>query len=211
MKRLAPVLVAFALFVPAGSAAPEFQGTVQRISPELQSRMSSWRPGCPVHISNLRLLRVSHWGYDGVVHRGRLIVNRRQAWPVVRVMRRLYAIRFPFRRIWLVDAYGSSDDRSLAANNTSAFNCRFVAGTARWSEHAYGRAIDINPVQNPYVSSSGHVSPPRGAAYVDRSRRAKGMIHAGDAVVRAFAAIGWGWGGYWASPKDYQHFSAAGR
>ena len=115
------------------------------------------------------------------------------------------------RRIWLVDAYGSSDDRSLAANNTSAFNCRFVAGTTRWSEHAYGRAIDLNPVQNPYVSSSGHVSPPSGAAYVDRSKRAKGMIHAGDAVVRAFVAIGWGWGGYWGSPKDYQHFSATGR
>jgi D-alanyl-D-alanine carboxypeptidase len=211
MKRLALVLVAFAVFVPAGSAAPEFRGTVQRISPELQSRMSSWRPGCPVHISNLRLLRVSHWGYDGEVHRGRLIVNQWQAWPVVRVMRRLYAIRFPFRRIWLIDAYGSSDDRSLAANNTSAFNCRFVAGTTRWSEHAYGRAIDINPVQNPYVSSSGHVSPPSGAAYVDRSKRARGMIHAGDAVVRAFAAIGWGWGGYWSSPKDYQHFSATGR
>jgi hypothetical protein len=99
----------------------------------------------------------------------------------------------------------------MAANNTSAFNCRFVSGTARWSEHAYGRAIDINPVQNPYVSSSGRASPPAGAAYVDRSRRAPGMIHAGDAVVRAFAAVGWGWGGSWRGVKDYQHFSASGR
>ena len=210
MKRLALVLLAFAVFVPAGSAAPEFRGTVQRISPELQSRMSSWRPGCPVHISNLRLLRVSHWGYDGEVHRGRLIVNRWQAWPVVRVMRRLYAIRFPIRRIWLVDAYGSSDDRSLAANNTSAFNCRFVAGTTRWSQHAYGRAIDVNPFHNPYVRADV-VLPELASAYVDREHQRPGMIQPGDVVTGAFGDIGWEWGGNWDSLKDWMHFSATGR
>jgi hypothetical protein len=125
-------------------------------------------------------------------------------------MRKLFNAHFPFRRIWLIDAYGSDDRRSMAANNTSAFNCRYVAGTTRWSEHAYGRAIDINPIQNPYVSGS-YVSPAAGRAYADRSRRAPGMIHAGDVVVRAFASIGWKWGGYWRSSKDYQHFSSTGR
>ncbi len=85
-----------------------------------------------------------------------------------------------------------------------------VAGTSRWSEHAYGRAIDVNPVQNPYVAGR-HVSPPAGRRYADRARRAPGMIHAGDAVVRAFAAAGWGWGGAWRTARDYQHFSASGR
>jgi hypothetical protein len=80
-----------------------------------------------------------------------------------------------------------------------------------WSEHSYGRAIDINPVQNPYVSGDGTVSPPAGAGFTDRSRAAPGMIVADDAVVRAFAAIGWEWGGDWSSAKDYQHFSASGR
>ena len=98
----------------------------------------------------------------------------------------------------------------MAADNTSAFNCRRVAGSTSWSEHAYGRAIDINPRENPSVEN-GRVYPRNGAAYADRSRHAKGMIHAGDAVVRAFAAEGWGWGGSWNSPKDYQHFSATGR
>jgi hypothetical protein len=98
----------------------------------------------------------------------------------------------------------------VAADNTSAFNCRFVSGTTRWSEHAYGRALDVNPVENPFVSGS-YVSPPAGAAYADRSRRAPGMVHAGDATVRAFAAVGWGWGGSWPGSKDYQHFSATGR
>jgi hypothetical protein len=194
----------------SGASEPVFHGTISTISPALRERMTSWRPGCPVHIRRLRLLTVDHWGFDGTVHRGRLIVNVYQAGPVLGVMRKLFDARFPFRRIWLIDAYGSNDDRSMAANNTSAFNCRYVAGTTRWSEHAYGRAIDVNPVQNPYVSGS-HVSPPAGRAYTDRSRRAPGMIHAGDVVVRAFASIGWKWGGYWRSPKDYQHFSATGR
>jgi hypothetical protein len=129
---------------------------------------------------------------------------------LVRALRSMYRNDFKIRRMRLVDHYGGSDRRSMRADNTSAFNCRRVAGTTRWSEHAYGRAIDINPVENPYVASDGTVSPRRGSAYVDRSRHAKGMIHARDSTVRAFRRVGWGWGGYWRSSKDYQHFSASG-
>jgi hypothetical protein len=113
-------------------------------------------------------------------------------------------------RLLRVDHYRADDDRSMVADNTSAFNCRRVAGTSRWSEHAYGRAIDVNRVQNPYVAG-GHVSPSAGRSYADRARRAPGMIHAGDVVVRAFAAAGWRWGGAWRGARDYQHFSASGR
>ena len=109
-----------------------------------------------------------------------------------------------------VEAFGGSDDASMAANNTSAFNCRKATGGTSWSEHSYGRAIDVNPVQNPYVKGS-LVLPQSGSAYVDRSRTIPGMIRAGDAVVRAFAAQGWAWGGTWTSLKDYQHFSTTGR
>ena len=101
-------------------------------------------------------------------------------------MERLFEQRFPIRRIELIDRYGADDHRSMNADNTSAFNCRFVAGTERWSMHAYGKAIDINPIENPYVSGS-HVSPPAGEEFADRSRNAEGMIHAGDEVVKAFA------------------------
>ena len=108
-----------------------------------------------------------------------------------------------------VESYGASDDRSMAADNTSAFNCRPVEGTGVWSQHAYGRAIDINPRENPEVTG-GRVLPPNGWAFVDRAHRGRGMIRPEGVVVRAFAAVGWGWGGSWHSLKDYQHFSANG-
>jgi len=162
-----------------------------------------------VHIRDLRLLTVRHWGFGGRVRIGHLVVSRWQARKMLRVMRRLFDKDFPIRRMHLVDRYGASDRRSMNANNTSAFNCRFVAGTTRWSEHAYGRAIDINPVQNPYVSD-GVASPRKGQRFVNRSKRHKGMIHAGDRVVRAFASVGWEWGGYWRPDRDYQHFSSTG-
>ena len=90
-------------------------------------------------------------------------------------MRALYRLRFPIRQMRLVDAYGADDHRSMDADNTSAFNCRFVAGSPGvWSEHAYGRAIDVNPVENPYVTASGYVSPPAGAPYARRSPPSQG-------------------------------------
>lgn len=111
----------------------------------------------------------------------------------------------------LVDAYGANDRRSMNADNTSAFNCREVAGSpGTWSRHAFGRAIDINPVENPYVSG-GYVSPKKGRAYAKRSPRRRGMIVARGRVVKAFARVGWEWGGHWQGVKDYQHFSASGR
>ncbi len=171
----------------------------------------SWHRGCPVGFADLRLLTVGHWGFDGRSHRGRLVVNRDAAAAMLGTMRRLYRLRFPIRRMRLVDAYDADDRRSMAADNTSAFNCRFVAGSPGvWSEHAYGRAIDVNPIENPYVTASGHVSPPAGTPYAHRSRHRKGMIHRHGPVVKAFASVGWEWAGNWSWPKDYQHFSATG-
>jgi D-alanyl-D-alanine carboxypeptidase len=195
-----------------GSGPPGFEGSISRIDADTRERMTgvSWRPGCPVGLGELRLLQVDHWGFDRRAHRGRLVVHRSQARAMLRVMRRLHRLRFPIRRMRLVDAYGADDRRSMAADNTSAFNCRFVAGATRWSEHAYGRAIDVNPIENPYVTSSGYVSPPAGAPFARRRRHAQGMVHRGGPVVAAFAAIGWEWGGNWPWPRDYQHFSATG-
>jgi hypothetical protein len=171
---------------------------------------SSWREGCPVPLADLRRVLLSYWGYDGIPRIGELVVHADAAGAIVAVFGRLFDARFPIERMDIVDAYGGSDDASMAANNTSAFNCRVATGSSRWSEHAYGRAIDVNPLVNPYVSGS-YVAPPGGAAYVDRSGDAPGMIHDGDVVVQAFASVGWGWGGNFSSIKDYQHFSASGR
>jgi poly-gamma-glutamate synthesis protein (capsule biosynthesis protein) len=196
-----------------GDDAPAFHGRAERIDSELRMRMSgvSWHRGCPVGFADLRLLTVTHWGFDGAVRRGRLVVNRDAATAMLRAMHALYRLHYPIRQMRLVDAYGAADHRSMAADNTSAFNCRFVAGSGGvWSEHAYGRAIDLNPLENPYVTESGYVSPPAGAPFADRSRRAPGMIHRGGPVVDAFGAVGWEWGGNWPWPRDYQHFSATG-
>jgi D-alanyl-D-alanine carboxypeptidase len=179
----------------------------------LRQTMSSvsWRPGCPVPLRDLRLVTAAHWGFDGRVHTGRLIVHGDVARDVVTVLRSLYAARFPIRRMVPVDAYGASDFRSIEADNTSAFNCRFVEGTTRWSEHAYGRAIDLNPIENPYVSSDGTTSHRASRTYLRRAPYRPGMAVVEGVLVRAFDAIGWSWGGRWSGVKDYQHFSASGR
>ncbi len=215
-----PALIAAALvlsWIPQPEAlagqTPHFRGDVAPIGAATRGRMTgvSWHRGCPVGFADLRLLTVSHWGFDGRPHRGRLVVHRDAARGMLGAMRSLYRLRFPIRQMRLVDAYGADDHRSMAADNTSAFNCRFVAGSPGvWSEHAYGRAIDVNPIENPYVTESGFVSPPAGAPYARRSRHARGMIHRRGPVVEAFDSIGWKWGGNWAWPVDYQHFSATG-
>ena len=171
----------------------------------------SWRPGCPVGLADLRIVRMSYWGFDRQAHTGRMVLHRWYADDIARVFHRLYDERFPIRRMRLVDHYGADDMRSMKANNTSAFNCRWRAGVCcRWSQHAYGRALDLNPVQNPFVWSGG-VSPPAGEDYLDRTDRRRGMVFHHDRVWWAFHAVGWGWGGDWAGEKDYQHFSANGR
>jgi D-alanyl-D-alanine carboxypeptidase len=213
-KRIAftAALICAALLTGSATTAPlPFRGTVERIDAAQARRMTgvSWRPGCPVGLRDLRLLRLSHWGFDGRARTGQLIVHRDVARELVEVFRDLYAARFPIRRMVPVDAYGGSDFRSIEADNTSAFNCRFVEGTTRWSNHASGTAIDVNPIENPYVSG-GRTSHRASRPYVDRSHRRPGMAYEGGALVRAFDRIGWGWGGRWTSVKDYQHFSASG-
>lgn len=204
------VAVLMACAVGAAAARPAFQfGPIDAATKQRMIGVS-WRPGCPVGLNDLRLLKVRYWGFDGRVRRGRLVVHEDSARGMVRVMRRLFRLHFPIRRMRLVDAYGADDHRSMDADNTSAFNCRFVSGTTRWSEHAYGHAIDVNPIENPYADGEGYVSPPAGAPYADRAQRAKGLIHRNGNVVAAFASIGWEWGGNWSWPKDYQHFSATG-
>jgi hypothetical protein len=191
---------------------PKFRGEISVIDAATRDLMTglSWRSGCPLSIEDLRLVTLTHWGFDGRVHTGEMAIHEDEARAVVHVFRRLFRARFPIKRMELVDEYGADDNRSMAANNTSGFNCRTVTGGSGWSQHSYGWAIDINPVQNPFVTSEGTVLPPEGAAYVDRTPTARGMIHDGDVVVQAFAKIGWGWGGHYDSIKDYQHFSATG-
>jgi hypothetical protein len=172
---------------------------------------ASWHPGCPVGPAQLRLVTVPYRGFDGNAHRGVLVVNASVAAGVVSIFEQLYRERFPIRRMTPISAYGGSDDRSMAADNTSAFNCRYAVapGAKRWSVHAYGEAIDVNPVENPYLER-GRVLPPAGRRFRDRTDVRPGMAVVGGTLVGAFADAGWQWGGRWTASPDWQHFSTTG-
>jgi hypothetical protein len=198
------------MLAPAALAAPPpFSHSVSRVT--AAQLPYSWHKGCPVAPSQLRRVRLTYWGFDRNAHRGALVVNASVVGEVVRVFRRLYVKRFPIRRMRPIDAYQGKDERSLDHDNTAAFNCRYVvgAGPKRWSVHALGLAIDINPVENPYVEG-GRVHPKAGRAYLDRSRVRRGMAVPGGLLVRTFAVQGWLWGGRWTASPDYQHFSSTG-
>ena len=190
-------------------AAAPFVARVERVT--ARDLPYSWRRGCPVPPSALRRIRLAYWGLDGRRHLGDLVIRDRVSGEVTTVFRILYRARFPIRRLESVDRYRGSDDASMAADNTSGFNCRAAVapGARRWSEHAYGEAIDVNPVENPYLEGA-RVLPPAGAAFVNRTPR-RGMAVPGGTLVRAFASVGWSWGGRWTGSRDYQHFSRSGR
>jgi hypothetical protein len=200
---------------PAAAASapplPGFRAVIRVLSPQERDGMtpSVWRRGCPVGLGALRHLSLPFVGFDGRPRRGALVVHNAAARDVVTVFRRLYGARFPIRRMRPIQAYGGDDFASIEADNTSAFNCRAATGSSRWSEHAYGRAIDLNPLENPYVSG-GRTSHPGSVPFLDRGNVRPGMAVEGGVAVRAFDAVGWGWGGRWSGIKDYQHFSVSG-
>ena len=176
---------------PPGPAQPAlaFRASSSRVTAEELG--ASWRPGCPVPVTKLRDLAVPYWSYAGTPRMGHVILHQDAVVAVREAFRRLYERRFQIRQVIPVNHFGASDIRSMRANNTSAFNCRYVAGTTTWSHHAYGRAIDVNPVQNPYVDG-GVADPPGGQAWVDRSHGGPGMALPHNVLREAFRAQGWG-------------------
>ncbi len=154
---------------------------------------------------------MSYWGFDGEPHNGTMVVHSSVTSAVINVFAKLYAEHFPIREMVPEDAFGGSDPASMAADNTSGFNCRYAVapGPPQWSAHAYGEAIDVDPVENPYLEGSVW-APPAGRAFTDRSNVRPGMAVPGGELVEAFASVGWKWGGRWSASPDYQHFSANG-
>ena len=171
---------------------------------------STWRPGCPVGPAQLSWIRLTFWGFDDRRHTGELLTNTAVAEDLIRVFRRLYALRFPMEAMTIVTRQGLNAPPTGDGNGTGVFACRPTTGGTSYSQHAYGLAIDVNSFQNPYVND-GLVLPELAGAYLRRDHVRPGMIRANGPVVRAFASIGWEWGGAWSTLKDYQHFSANGR
>lgn len=191
-----------------------FASKVVSPAPDAVIARSTWAPGCPVGRDQLAWVRLAFWGFDDRRHTGELLVNARVADDLVKVFRQLYAARFPLEEMRITRADELDAPPTGDGDNTGAFNCRPSTGDhTTYSQHAYGLAIDVNPFQNPYVKGDGPdrlVLPELASAYADRSRLAPGIIHPDGPVVRAFASIGWTWGGSWHSAKDYEHFSENG-
>ena len=210
---MAAIALLLSVPVEAGASgltrAPAYEARVSTLPPAVRELMtgSSWHPGCPVGLNDLRLIRLTYWGFDRQAHPGKLVVHRRWADKIARVFGKIYDARFPIRRMRLVDRYGADDMRSMRADNTSAFNCRYRDGECcTWSQHAYGRAIDINPVENPWRRPH-RIEPAAGRAFVDRRDVRPGMFVRPGPVVAALDELGWEWGGDWRHAFDDHHLA----
>ena len=179
-----------------------------RVQPVTAAELGeSWRSGCPLEPVRLRRVEIDHIGLDGQTRRGELIVHEHLVAEVIEIFEQLRHLRYPIEKMRTVDHYPRADDElSMQDNNTSAFNCRDIPGTGRWSLHAYGRAVDVNPLLNPYIDRAGAYQPQNAGPYLDRNRTDPGLLHDGDPAVQIFTDHGWRWGGDWRTPKDYQHF-----
>ena len=193
----------------------QFNYNISEITPAVKERMlkaNSWRQTCPVSLLNLRYINVNHLNFNGQTVSGEIIVHKDVADEVVNIFADLYEINYPIRQMRLVADFEANDWESIEADNTSAFNCRPVTGNKKkWSKHAYGRAIDINPIENPYVSRKGYIS--HKASWKYKKRVHKNNTYADRAVLlkydkatKIFKKYGWSWGGDWRTVKDYQHF-----
>ena len=198
-----------------------FHASARPLSASIREEVVSaheWHVGCPVSLSQVRVLTVTYQGFDGRAHDGQLVVNQAAVAPLTKVFQGLFRLHFPIHHMELSDTYGPVAGRPRDGDFTASFECRQASsspcngaantGTGHWSEHAYGEAVDLNPVENPYVGC-GMTRDKTALSYLDRTRLRRGMVT--PAVVQAFRSVGWGWGGAWSgSTKDYMHFSATG-
>jgi hypothetical protein len=186
----------------------KYHATISQIPPSVHLR-STWSAGCPVRETDLRYLTMTFNGFDGALHTGEMIVNASVAAGVTKVFGQLFTWRYPIEEMRVTSQPELTAAPTGDGNNTGSFVCRPIVGQTSWSAHAYGLAVDLNPFINPYTKRD-LVLPELASSYVDRTNVRPGMVLAGDKVVRAWAAAGFGWGGYWTSPKDRQHFTANG-
>jgi hypothetical protein len=192
---------------PAGTG---FASSITAVPDDVLAR-STWTADCPVSVDDLRYVTVHFFGFDGLVHAGELIVHADVADDIVTVFAALHAARFPLEEVRVIARQELDAPATGDGNVTSAFVCRPTVGGSRWSDHAFGRAVDLNPFHNPYVRGD-LVIPELASAYVDRSDIRPGMIVPGDPVTEVFARVGWGWGGDWTgAATDPMHFSVSGR
>jgi poly-gamma-glutamate synthesis protein (capsule biosynthesis protein) len=193
----------------------EFNSNISKITPDIKKRMidgNSWREGCPVALSDLRYIEVDHLDFTDNISRGEIIVHKDVAEDVVSIFEELFNMNYAINQMHLVSDFNGNDWKSIEADNTSAFNCRNATGSKKWSKHSYGKAIDINPIANPYISKKGHISHKASQKYRKRVHKNlsnledRALLLKNDPATKAFKSYGWTWGGDWNTIKDYQHF-----
>ena len=194
----------------------EFNYVIYPIYPHIKEKMivgNSWKKECPVPLTKLRYLTLSYYDFEGNIQDGELIVHQDVADETVKIFEELFEIKYPIKSMKLISDFKGSDFQSIEADNTSAFNCRSITGNKKkWSNHAYGKAIDINPIENPYISKSGYISHKSSLFYKKRvhkdltNQKDRALLLKNDDVTQIFKKYKWSWGGDWKTIKDYQHF-----
>ena len=170
---------------------------------------SVWTKNCPIDITRLKLLELSHYNFDYEVCNGQMVTLDKVSKNVLCIFQELFSLKFPIHSIKLMDEFDGNDKLSMSANNSSCFNFRNIEGTNTVSMHSYGLAIDVNPVQNPYIITDGKTSsvqilPEKSTDFLNRTNQRAGMV---EPIVKIFAKHGFSqWGGDWKSPIDYHHF-----
>ena len=190
-----------------------FADDIRSLSLEEKQAMQgvSYHKGCPIALNDLRMVKIHYLGFDEQEHIGELIVHESVAKEVAQIFQELYAIGYPINKMEPIRVYGGSDWRSIEADNSSAFNCRNATGSKHFSQHAYGLAIDINPIENPYIFKSGKSSHKASTPYLDRTKvfldpQGRALLKSTSETVRIFKKYDWKWGGDFTKEKDYQHF-----
>ncbi len=213
MPSFAKIITIFLILT--STVLAEYSSSISPITSEIKKRMilgKSWKEGCPVALKDLRYLRIKHIDFNGEEKMGEVIVHKEVSVEVTEIFEALYDARYPIKKMRLVSDYKGSDWQSIESDNTSAFNCRSATGSKKWSKHSYGKAIDINPIENPYISRKGYISHRASQSYRKRVHRKstyadKAILLKNDKAVKIFKKYGWEWGGDWSGVKDYQHFA----
>ena len=210
MRRIIRLVILSALSVlsmlVSANSQPGFKGGFSSIPPWLQQQMqmrgNSWRQGCPVSLNQLSYLTVSYWGFDNKSHIGHIIINKQLAAEVVQIFEELYQHHFLIENMQLPSQHHSS----ARDDDSHGFECyQDPENKSQFSMHAYGIAIDINPVYNPYEKTPGYAYPTNGQKFLDRSLTHRGMVKINGPVFNAFIKRGWIWGGF-SQKRDYMHF-----
>ncbi len=214
MQRYKVKIILACILLPYMAFA-KFEASIKPINKQIKQRMvegKSWQKSCPVQLKDLRYIRMKHRNFYRSEKMGEMIVHKDVAHEVVDIFRELYQIKYPIRQMRLVSDFRGSDWQSIEADNTSAFNCRKATGSKKWSKHSYGKAIDINPIENPYIARNGRITHKDSIKYRKRvhknsSYADKAVLLKKDKATKIFEKYGWKWGGDWNGIKDYQHFA----